>query len=126
MRYRRSILAWLNERQQVIWHAAARLGTVFAQLLVEQSDVLCARHLDNRTFPDRAPTVIDPSSVLMDFNNIAAEILDANRAVFPFGQRQVAAVDGCQPAWLREAELLTHHECVVLREFAVARTISHV
>src|SRR3546814_7725355 len=88
------ILSWLHERQQVILHPATRLRAVAAQLLVEQADVLRPRQLDNRAFPDRAARMENPPGSLVNVDNLAAEILDADVTVLPLGHRQIRAMHG--------------------------------
>ena len=63
--------------------------------------------------------------ILVDTNDIAAEILDADRAILPLGHREVGAMHRSQSTRLGDAMLFAHQESIVIGELFIGR-ITHV
>jgi hypothetical protein len=68
---------------------------------------------------------MNPAGVLVDADDIAGEVLDPDRAVFPLRHRQIGAMHGGQAAGLCQAELLAHQERIVVGELLIGR-VAHV
>jgi hypothetical protein len=119
------VLAWLHECDEIVRHSAAGFGAVLLQLLVEEANMLGAGHLRHGAFPDRPPGMHDPSCILVDADDVAREIPDPDRAVLPFGHREIGAMNGGDAARLRQAEFLPHHERIVVRELLIGG-VAHI
>lgn len=79
---------------KVIRDSLATQVGVFAELLVEKSDRLRALHGSDGVFPNADFGMVDKAFFLECSDEIPAEVLNSNDAVFFFGSGQIHAMKG--------------------------------
>src|SRR5258708_3829807 len=78
------VVTRFSEHENVIRNSHARSRAVFLELLVKQAQSFGASHLDYRVTPDTHSRVKNPSFGLMNANDVAGKILEADYSILPF------------------------------------------
>src|SRR5690554_1298535 len=120
------IVARLSHHNHGIRYTHSAHGAVFFDCLVKQSERLGSLHGNHGIFPDADLRVKNEPGLLIRADDLAPEIPDAYESIILLAGRQIHAVNGNNPPWLHDAELLFDQEQVLPPELVRVLAVSHV